>query len=494
MPAAIEQPFHLYIGGTEVPASSGDRTTLADPATNAPLAEVAAGGPADARHAMEVADRAFRESGWASGDGAQRTKALFRLARLLEERTAAFAELETRNMGKPLRESKGDIDFVVRTLEYMAGLADKIEGETIPVPGARFDYTIREPLGVTVHIAPWNYPLLLAVRSVAPALAAGNAAVLKPASLTPLTALRFAGLAKEAGLPDGILNVVVGKGSEVGEALVTDPRCASVSFTGGVEVGRRIAELAAPRLLPSVLELGGKSPVVVFPDADLERAARAVANGIFQNAGQMCWAGSRLVVEAGVEAALLEKLRGVTQGIKLGPGLEAGVTMGPLVSPDHRDRVAGFVAEARDGGARVFLGGEPPHAPELQGGNFYEPTVVTDVPDGARILRDEVFGPVLTVQRFEGPEEAVRLANATRYGLFASVWTREVATAHGVARQLAAGVVTVNEPPMTFPQSPFAGYKESGLGFEQGRDAPRTYTRRKNILVNLGAPKARKER
>ena len=492
MSAAIDAPFGLFIGGQEIPASDGQQVTLLNPATNQPLAVTSVGGVADARHALEVAERAVRESSWAGGDGSARTKALFRLARLLEEQAAAFAELETLNMGKPLRESKGDIDFVVRTLEYMAGLADKIEGETIPIPGARFDYTMREPLGVTVHIAPWNYPLLLAVRSMAPALAAGNAVVLKPASLTPLTALRFARLAHEAGVPDGILNVVVGNGREVGEALVTDARAASVSFTGSSDVGRRIAELAAPRLIPTVLELGGKSPVVVFPDADLERAARAIATGIFQNSGQMCWAGSRLVVEAGVEAPLLEKLKAVAQGLKLGAGVEAGVTMGPLVSRDQMERVLGFVTEARDGGARIFLGGGRPSSPELQEGNFVEPTVVTDVDPEARMVREEIFGPVLAVHRFETAEEALRLANQTRYGLFASIWTRDLATAHGVARQLEAGMVTINEPPMTFPQTPFGGYKESGVGFEQGRDAPLVYTRRKNVIVNLGTGKAKK--
>ncbi|MFZ0830306.1 MAG: aldehyde dehydrogenase family protein [Thermoplasmata archaeon] len=492
MSEAIETPFGLFIGGKEIPASDGERVTLLNPATNKPLAVTSVGGVADALHALEVADQAFHESGWAGGDGAQRTKALFRLARLLEDQAAAFAELETLNMGKPLREAKGDIDFVVRTLEYMAGLADKIEGETIPVPGARFDYTIREPLGVTVHIAPWNYPLLLSVRSMAPALAAGNAVVLKPASLTPLTALRFAQLAHEAGVPDGILNVLVGDGRKVGEALLTDPRCASVSFTGSSEVGRRIAELAASRMIPAVLELGGKSPVIVFPDADLERAARAVATGIFQNSGQMCWAGSRLVVEAGVEAALLEKLKVVAQGLKLGAGVDAGVTMGPLVSKDQMERVLGFVTEARDGGARIFLGGARPSAPELQEGNFVEPTIVTDVDPGARMVQEEIFGPVLAVHRFETADEALRLANRTRYGLFASVWTRDLATAHGVARQLEAGMVTINEPPMTFPQTPFGGYKESGVGFEQGRDAPLVYTRRKNVIVNLGTGKAKK--
>lgn len=492
MSAALDHPFELFIGGKEVPATDGRQATLLNPATNRPLAVTAVGGAADARHALETAERAFRESGWAGGDGSQRTKALFRLARLLEEQAGAFAELETLNMGKPLRESRADIDFVVRTLEYMAGLADKIQGETIPIPGPRFDYTVREPLGVTVHIAPWNYPLLLAVRSMAPALAAGNAVVLKPASLTPLTALRFARLAHEAGVPDGILNVVVGDGRTVGEALIADPRCASVSFTGSSDVGRRIAELAANRVIPAVLELGGKSPVVVFADADLDRAARAISNGIFQNAGQMCWAGSRLVVDAGVESAILEKLKAVAQGIKLGPGVDAGVTMGPLVSKDQMERVLGFVAEARDGGARILFGGGRPPGPDLQDGNFVEPTVVTELDAEARMVREEIFGPVLAVHRFDGPEEAVRLANRTRYGLFASVWTRDLATAHTVARQLEAGMVTINEPPLTFPQVPFGGYKDSGLGFEQGQDAPRTYTRRKNVIVNLGTTKGKK--
>jgi aldehyde dehydrogenase (NAD+) len=492
MASTLDRPFGLFIGGAEVPGGRGETVTLLNPANNQPLAVTSVAGPDDARGAMEVADRAFRESPWSSGDGAQRTQALFRLARLVEEHAGRLAELETLNMGKTLRESKSDIDFVVRTLEYMAGLADKIEGETVPVPGARFDYTVREPLGVTVHIAPWNYPLLLAVRSVAPALAAGNAVVLKPASLTPLTALLFARLAHDAGIPDGIFNVLVGAGRDVGEALLRDPRAASVSFTGSVEVGRRIAQLAAERVIPSVLELGGKSPVVVLPDADLDRAARAIANGIFGNAGQMCWAGSRLLVARSVEDELLEKIATLARGLRLGPGIDPQVTMGPLVSPDQLERVLGFITEAKDAGARVVVGGGRPSAPELRGGNFVEPTVVHRAPPEGRLATEEIFGPVLSVQPFDGPEEAVRMANRTRYGLFASVWTRDVTMAHSLARQLEAGMVTINDPPLTFPQSPFAGFKESGVGFEQGRDAPLAYTRRKNVIINLGAAKPRK--
>ncbi|MGI0133234.1 MAG: aldehyde dehydrogenase family protein, partial [Thermoplasmata archaeon] len=376
--------------------------------------------------------------------------------------------------------------------EYVAGLADKIEGSTIPVPGPRVDYTVREPLGVTVHIAPWNYPLLLAMRSVAPALAAGNSVVLKPASLTPLTALRFARLAAEAGLPDGLLNVVVGSGTEVGEALVDDPRCRSVSFTGSGEVGRRIAEIASRRVVPMTLELGGKSPVVVFPDADLDRAAKGIAFGVFGNAGQMCWAGSRLIVHETLHDALVTKVAAIANGLRLGPGTRENIDMGPLVSREQVDRVLGFVREATDSGATAVTGGRKVDSEDLAPGNFVAPTVLTGVESDQRVVREEVFGPVLSVLPFDTIDRAVELANATRYGLFAAVWTKDLLTAHTAARRLEAGMVCINESPNTFPQTPFGGYKESGIGFEQGQDAVLAYTRRKNILINLGASRPKK--
>jgi aldehyde dehydrogenase (NAD+) len=489
MAAQAEGRYGLLIGGEEIPANRGESRSVLDPATNAPLAEVAVGGPDDVRHAFEVAERAFRESGWASDDGAKRAKALVRLARLLEERQESFAILETRNMGKTLRESRIDVGFVVRTLEYVAGLADKIQGETIPVPGSRLDYTVREPLGVTVHIAPWNYPLLLAVRSVAPALAAGNAVVLKPASLTPLTAIAFGRLAQEAGVPKGILNVVNAGGSQVGEALVRDPRCASVSFTGSSEVGLGIAEMAARRLIPVTLELGGKSPVVVFPDADLERAAKGVALGIFGNAGQMCWAASRLIIHESVRDPFLARLKQIAEATKLGPGLDEGVEMGPVVSREQADRIVEYIGFARTDGGTVVAGGGRADDPKLAQGNFVRPTIVADVPPTSRAVREEIFGPVLSASTFGDPDDAVRLANDTTYGLFASVWTRDLATAHTMARRLEAGMVSVNEAPITFPQTPFGGFKQSGLGFEQGARVVESYTRRKNVIVNLGAPR-----
>ena len=487
--AVLDAPFDLFIGGKEVRGSAGERHPVLDPSTNRPLAEVSIATPEDARAAMEVADGAFRESNWAQDDGSRRAKTLVRLAALLEANLEGFARLETQNMGKPLRESRGDIAYVVRTLEYFAGLADKVEGETLPVPGPRFDYTLREPLGVTVHIAPWNYPLLLSIRSVAPALAAGNSVVLKPASLTPLTAIAFARLAREAGVPEGIFNVIAGPGGAVGEALIDDPRCRAVTFTGSSEVGRRIAEVAARRLLPLTLELGGKGPVLIFPDADLDRAARGIGYGIFQNAGQMCWAASRLLVHESVRSTVLEKVRLIAEALKIGPGVEDGVEMGPLVSAEQLDRVLGYVSDARNDGGAVVTGGTRVASPSLADGNFLLPTILSDVPAGSRAVREEIFGPVLSVASFTDADDAVRQANDTAYGLLAAVWTRDLATAHSIARRLECGMVVVNEPPITYPQTPFAGVKASGLGFEQGRHALETYTRRKNVLVNVGVSK-----
>ena len=486
MATPLEAPFDLFVGGKETPGTKGERRTLLDPATNAPLAKVAVGSRDDARMAMEVADRAFRESNWALDDGARRAKALWKLAGLLESDSESFARLETLNMGKPLRESRGDIGYAVRTLEYFAGLADKIEGETIPVPGTRFDYTIREPLGVTVHIAPWNYPLLLSIRSVAPALAAGNAVVLKPASLTPLTAVAFARLAKEAGLPDGIFNVVLGAGAEIGEALVEDPHCRSLTFTGSGEVGVRLAAVAGRRLLPTTMELGGKGPVLVLPDADVDRAAKAIGYGIFGNAGQMCWAASRLLVHESLRAALLEKVRGIAERLKLGPGVADGVEMGPLVSVEQVDKVLSYVDDATASGGSIVAGGTRATDEALRAGNFVRPTVLADVPATSRAVREEIFGPVLCASSFEDLDEAIRLANDSPYGLLAAVWTRDLGTAHTVARRLEAGMVVVNESPTSYPQTPFGGVKGSGVGFEQSPRAIEAYTRRKNVLVQLG--------
>jgi aldehyde dehydrogenase (NAD+) len=490
MASTREGPRGMFLDGQELTTGEREHRTLLDPATGRPLATVSEGTRDDARAAVESALRAFETSGWPAPDGQRRGQVLGRIAQTLAQRWEEFARLETLNQGKPLRESKGDVLYAARTLEYYAGLADKVQGETIPVPGDRLDYTLREPLGVTVHIAPWNYPLQLAVRSLAPALAAGNAAVLKPASWTPLTALAFAKLATESGLPPGLLNVVPGPGREVGEALVTDRRVASVSFTGSPAVGRRIGELAASRVVPVTLELGGKGPNIVFSDADLERAARGVSFGIFLNAGQMCWAGSRLLVQEEVKERLLARVKELALKLKLGPGLEPGVEMGPLVTREHRAVVEGYVAKGVEEGAVPLVGGPGAAVPAgLEEGSFLPPTIFDAVSPGMTVAREEIFGPVLCALSFRTPDEALALANDSDYGLLAGVWTRDLSVAHRMARGLQAGMVSVNEYPVTFPQTPFGGYKQSGLGFEQGARALEFYTRQKNVNVNFSPPR-----
>ena len=474
-----------FIAGQSAPATSGKTADVLDPATNRVFARVASGTVEDVDSAVEAARGAFESPEWRGLDPSKRGRLLFLLGQQIRDQFEDLARLESRNVGKPLREARGDIAYVYKLFEYYAGVSDKIQGYTIPVPGARLDYTLREPLGVTAHIAPWNYPLLLACRGIAPALAAGNTVVLKPASLTPLTALRVAELAAAAGFPAGVLNVVTGPGREVGEALARHPDVDSVTLTGSTETGKQLLKIVADRVTPAALELGGKNPQIVLPDAKLDRAVAGVHFGAFQNAGQMCWAGSKLLVHEDVARPLLEKLKERTAKTRLGPGLEDGVQMGPLVSRDQAAGVSAAIEEAvRKGTAPVVGGGRPGEA-RLLDGNFLLPTVFEDPPQDSRVAREEVFGPVLAAWSFRDLDEAVAKANDTPYGLSAGVWTQDLAKAHTVARRLKAGMVSINEYPVTFPQTPFLGWKQSGLGQEQGVDAVLFYTHVKNVLVNL---------
>ena len=475
----------LFIGGKTRSSASGRTTEILDPATNRPVARVASGTREDVDAAVETARAAFEAPEWRDMDPSKRGRLLFLLGHQIRDRFDELARLESLNVGKPLREAKGDVAYVYKLFEYYAGIADKIQGATIPVPGARLDYTLREPLGVTVHIAPWNYPLLLACRGIAPALAAGNTVVLKPASLTPLTALKVAELAAAAGFPAGVFNVVTGPGREVGEALARHPDVDSVTLTGSTETGKQLLRIAADRVTPTALELGGKNPQIVLPDAKLEKALAGVHFGAFQNAGQMCWAGSKLLVHEEVARAFLDKLKERAAKTKLGPGLEDGVQMGPLVSREQARTVSEAIEEGIRKGAKPLVGGGRPDDANLRDGNFLMPTIFEAPPEDSRVAREEVFGPVLAAWSFTDLDEAVARANDTPYGLSAGIWTQNLGQAHALARRLKAGMVSVNEYPITFPQTPFLGWKQSGLGQEQGLDAILFYTHVKNVLVNL---------
>lgn len=478
--------YEMFIGGAWTPSHSGRRYPVFNPATGKVIGHVPKGDAEDVRAAVDSAARAFEDLSWRSMDPSKRGRLLHKVSQSLRERLADFAKLETLNNGKPLGQAKGDVAMAARHFEYFAGLADKIQGSTIPVPGSRLDYTVKEPLGVTAHVVPWNYPLVMAARSMAPALAAGNSIVAKPASFTPLTLLRFAELCKEAGIPDGVVNVVTGGGDEVGKTLIGHRSVRLTALTGSVETGMKVMGQAAENLSRVILELGGKNPNVVFADADLTKAATAVLNGIFTNAGQMCWAGSRLLVEEGVKAALLQKLVDGANAMKMGDGMQPETAMGPLVADSQRQRVAGYVETGVEEGAKVAAGGGAPDDEALKPGFFYRPTILDGVTPDMKVAREEIFGPVLVVTSFDGQEDAVRKANDSEYGLWAGIWTKDLRRAHTVAGMLDSGIVTINEEPVTFPQTPFGGFKNSGNSTEQGMDAVQAYVRVKNVSINLG--------
>jgi acyl-CoA reductase-like NAD-dependent aldehyde dehydrogenase len=449
--------------------------TVLEPATEQVLAELPRPGVEETDAAVARARAAF--SAWRAVAPPDRARLLRGLADALEERSGELALLEARNAGKPIADARSELGMVVETFRYYAGAPERLLGHTIPVAGG-VDMTFREPLGVVALITPWNFPLTIAAWKVAPALAAGNTIVLKPAELTPLSALELERVALEAGLPEGVLNVVAGPGRVCGERLVEHPDVAKVAFTGSTEVGRRIAAVAASTIKRVTLELGGKSANVVFADADLERAAAAAPLAVFGNAGQDCCARSRILVERRALDRFMAALEEAVDEIRVGDPLDEATQMGPLISAQHREQVASFLAD----GAPVAVRGSAPDGP----GYWFAPTVLAPVSNDDRAAREEIFGPVACVIPFADEAEAVRLANDTIYGLSGSVWTRDGAKALRVTRALDTGVVSINSNTSVRVTTPFGGFKQSGIGRELGPNALEHYTEVKNVFYATG--------
>ena len=476
--------YGCFIDGAWLDATDGRVVDLVDPATGRHLATVARGGAADIDAAVQAARDAFHGV-WRRTPPVERGRILWAIAQRILRDQERLATIESQDTGKPYSQAIADCVVAARYFEFFAGAADKILGTTIPLGPKFMDYTEREPLGVTAQIIPWNYPLQMSARGIAPALAAGNTVVVKPAEEACLTALELARICSEEGLPPGVVNIVPGLGPEAGAALASHPGIDLLAFTGSVETGSVVMGSAASTVTPVLLELGGKSPNIVFADADLDRALPFLLRSAYQHAGQTCSAASRILVEARIHDQLVERLVETSSRLRLGPGL-SDPDMGPVVSPGQRDRVLGYLDVARDEGAEVVIGGGAAFVPDFEDGYFVQPTILDAVKRGMRVHREEIFGPVLTVTVFDSVDEATELANDTPYGLVAGIWTRDIGTAHHLAREIDAGQVFIN----TYGagggvELPFGGTKKSGFGREKGLEAFTSYTRVKNVCIAL---------
>lgn len=471
----------LFIGGKWVEALSGRTFETLNPSTGEVLATVSEAGAEDVHAAVEAARRAFDDGPWARMDASDRSRLIYKLADLIEEHKEELAQLETLDNGKPIRETRGsDIPLTIEQFRYYAGWTTKLVGQTIPVSGPYFNYTLHEPVGVVGQIIPWNFPLMMVSWKVAPALATGCTVVLKPAEQTPLSALYFAQLVERAGFPEGVINIVPGFGDVAGNALVKHPKVDKIAFTGSTAVGKAIMKEAAQTMKRVTLELGGKSPNIVLPDADLSKAAPGVFNGIMANQGEVCCAGSRVFIQKKSFDNVVSDLVSYAQNVKQGNGLQDDIDMGPLVSKKQQERVVRYIHKGNEEGAKLLTGGN-----YTEKGYFVEPTVFVDVNDHMTIAREEIFGPVVVAMPFESLDDVIERANNSPYGLAAGVWTENVKNAHYIASRLKAGTVWVNCYNVTDPASPFGGYKQSGFGREMGSYALENYTEVKSVWIHL---------
>jgi phenylacetaldehyde dehydrogenase len=484
----ISTPRQLFINGSLVDSKSGKTFETVNPATGEALATIAAGEAADIDLAVQAARRAFDDGPWGRMTPSERGRIIWRIGDLINEHLEEFAELETLDNGKPLAVARAaDVPLAAELFRYMAGWATKIEGNTIPLsvpyaPGAEFHaYTLREPVGVVGQIIPWNFPLLMAAWKLGPALATGNTVILKPAEQTPLSALYLAEIMAEAGLPDGVVNVVNGYGETAGAALAAHEGVDKIAFTGSTEVGRLIATAATGNLKKVSLELGGKSPNIVFNDADPEAAIAGAANAIFFNHGQCCVAGSRLYVEADRFDEVVAGVADIAKSIKLGDGFDSDTQMGPLVSDEQLGKVGGFLDSGREEGATIVTGGSR----RGDRGFFFEPTVISKTRPDMRVVREEIFGPVVVASPFESLDEIAATANDSPYGLGAGIWTKDISRAHALAKRIRAGTVWINCYNVFDAGLPFGGYKQSGWGREMGHEALEAYTETKAVCTQL---------
>jgi len=481
--ASIETTEGLLIGGAEVASTSGKTFIDRDPATGNVLAVIASADARDVDAAVSSAAEAFASNAWRRMKPAERGRILFQIAASIRAKADALARLECMDTGKPLRQARGDTEVCARYFEFYGGCADKILGSTIPLGEGLLDYTVREPLGVSAHIVPWNYPLQIFARGVAAALAAGNAVVVKPASQAPLTQLAIGRIALESGLPAGIMNIVPGSGPEAGAPLAAHPFVNQVTFTGSIETGVQIMKIAAAHTIPVTLELGGKSPNIVFADADMDLAVEGVTGAIYQHAGQTCSAGSRLLVERKRHDEFLDRLSKKARTMSIGPGIE-DPDMGPLVSNEQREKVLRYISIGTSEGAELAYGGKQPADERLSLGAFLEPTLLQGVRNDMRVAQEEIFGPVLVAIPFDDIEEAAAIANDSKYGLLAGIWTRDINKALALAARIQAGQVYIN----TYgagggAELPFGGYKQSGFGREKGLEGLLAYTQVKNVCI-----------